>query len=137
MRAWVFSWPIGGQTFQTDTVFVGVLIIAFSGMLLTFLTGTPRTQILALASGAIASISFTTLYSVFRDPCLNSPWRTAMNPNEIPDRRQFLKWIVIGGAAGTFFSVRGAFARNWCAHLRRPKVRIIRSNSPWTEITTC
>ena len=28
----------GGQTFQTDTVFVGVLIIALSGMLLTFLT---------------------------------------------------------------------------------------------------
>jgi protocatechuate 3,4-dioxygenase, beta subunit len=33
-----------------------------------------------------------------------------MDPNEIPDRRQFLKCIVIGGAAGTFFSVRGAFA---------------------------
>jgi NitT/TauT family transport system permease protein len=28
----------GGQTFQTDTVFVGVIIIAVSGMLLTFLT---------------------------------------------------------------------------------------------------
>jgi NitT/TauT family transport system permease protein len=28
----------GGQTFQTDTVFVGVIIIAASGMLLTFLT---------------------------------------------------------------------------------------------------
>lgn len=28
----------GGQTFQTDTVFVGVIIIAISGMLLTFLT---------------------------------------------------------------------------------------------------
>ena len=28
----------GGQTFQTDTVFVGVLLIALSGMLLTFLT---------------------------------------------------------------------------------------------------
>jgi ABC-type nitrate/sulfonate/bicarbonate transport system permease component len=28
----------GGQTFQTDTVFVGVLIIAASGMVLTFLT---------------------------------------------------------------------------------------------------
>jgi NitT/TauT family transport system permease protein len=28
----------GGQTFQTDTVFVGVTIIALSGMLLTFLT---------------------------------------------------------------------------------------------------
>jgi ABC-type nitrate/sulfonate/bicarbonate transport system permease component len=28
----------GGQTFQTDTVFVGVLIVALSGMLLTFLT---------------------------------------------------------------------------------------------------
>jgi NitT/TauT family transport system permease protein len=27
----------GGQTFQTDTVFVGVVIIAFSGMLLTWL----------------------------------------------------------------------------------------------------
>ena len=34
-----------------------------------------------------------------------------MNLNEIPDRRQFLKWIAIGGAAGTFFSVRGAFAQ--------------------------
>lgn len=28
----------GGQTFQTDTVFVGVILIALSGMLLTFLT---------------------------------------------------------------------------------------------------
>jgi NitT/TauT family transport system permease protein len=28
----------GGQTFQTDTVFVGVFLIALSGMLLTFLT---------------------------------------------------------------------------------------------------
>ena len=28
----------GGQTFQTDTVFVGVIIIAVSGMVLTFLT---------------------------------------------------------------------------------------------------
>jgi ABC-type nitrate/sulfonate/bicarbonate transport system permease component len=28
----------GGQTFQTDTVFVGVIIVATSGMLLTFLT---------------------------------------------------------------------------------------------------
>jgi ABC-type nitrate/sulfonate/bicarbonate transport system permease component len=28
----------GGQTFQTDTVFVGVIIIATAGMLLTFLT---------------------------------------------------------------------------------------------------
>jgi len=28
----------GGQTFQTDTAFVGVIIIAVSGMLLTFLT---------------------------------------------------------------------------------------------------
>jgi len=28
----------GGQTFQTDTVFVGVIIVAASGMLLTFLT---------------------------------------------------------------------------------------------------
>ena len=28
----------GGQTFQMDTVFVGVLLVAFSGMLLTFLT---------------------------------------------------------------------------------------------------
>jgi protocatechuate 3,4-dioxygenase beta subunit len=34
-----------------------------------------------------------------------------MNLNEIPDRRQFLKWIAIGGAAGTLFSVRGAFAQ--------------------------
>jgi protocatechuate 3,4-dioxygenase, beta subunit len=34
-----------------------------------------------------------------------------MNPNEIPDRRQFLRWIAIGGAAGTLFSVRGAFAQ--------------------------
>ena len=34
-----------------------------------------------------------------------------MNLNEIPDRRQFLKWIAIGGAAGTFLSVRGAFAQ--------------------------
>ena len=33
-----------------------------------------------------------------------------MDPNEIPDRRQFLKRIVIAGAAGTLFSVRGAFA---------------------------
>jgi ABC-type nitrate/sulfonate/bicarbonate transport system permease component len=28
----------GGQTFQTDTVFVGVIIVAVSGMLLTFVT---------------------------------------------------------------------------------------------------
>jgi len=28
----------GGQTFQTDTVFVGVVIIAVSGLVLTFLT---------------------------------------------------------------------------------------------------
>ena len=34
-----------------------------------------------------------------------------MNLNEIPDRRQFLKWIAIGGAAGTLFGVRGAFAQ--------------------------
>lgn len=34
-----------------------------------------------------------------------------MNINEIPDRRQFLKWIAIGGAAGTLFTVRGAFAQ--------------------------
>lgn len=33
-----------------------------------------------------------------------------MSPNQSPDRRQFLKWIAIGGAAGTFFSVPGAFA---------------------------
>ena len=33
-----------------------------------------------------------------------------MNPNEIPDRRQFLKSIAIGGAAGVLFSIRGAFA---------------------------
>ncbi len=33
-----------------------------------------------------------------------------MDPNEIPDRRQFLKRIVIAGAAGTLFSVRGSFA---------------------------
>ena len=33
-----------------------------------------------------------------------------MNPNEIPDRRQFLKWIAIGGATGALFGVRGAFA---------------------------
>jgi hypothetical protein len=32
-----------------------------------------------------------------------------MDP-EIPDRRQFLKRIVIAGAAGTLFSVRGVFA---------------------------
>lgn len=34
-----------------------------------------------------------------------------MNLNEIPNRRQFLKWAAIGGAAGTLFSVRGAFAQ--------------------------
>jgi NitT/TauT family transport system permease protein len=28
----------GGQTFRTDTVFVGVIIIAAAGMILTFLT---------------------------------------------------------------------------------------------------
>src|SRR5262245_12583667 len=33
-----------------------------------------------------------------------------MGPNEIPGRREFLKWIAIGGAAGALFSVRGAFA---------------------------
>lgn len=33
-----------------------------------------------------------------------------MDPGEIPDRRQFLQWLAIGGAAGAFFSVRGAFA---------------------------
>ena len=33
-----------------------------------------------------------------------------MGPNEIPNRRHFLKWIAIGGAAGAIFSVRGAFA---------------------------
>jgi len=35
----------------------------------------------------------------------------AMKPNEIPDRRQFLRWVAIGTAAGTFFNVRGAFAQ--------------------------
>jgi len=34
-----------------------------------------------------------------------------MTLNEIPDRRQFLKWIAIGTTAGTFFTVRGAFAQ--------------------------
>jgi len=34
-----------------------------------------------------------------------------MTFNEIPDRRQFLKWIAIGSTAGTFFTVRGAFAQ--------------------------
>ena len=33
-----FMVAFGGQTFQMDTVFVGVLLIAFSGMLLSFLT---------------------------------------------------------------------------------------------------
>jgi len=33
-----------------------------------------------------------------------------LDPGEIPDRRQFLKWIAIGGASGALFSVRGAFA---------------------------
>ena len=33
-----FLVAFGGNQFQMDTVFVGVLIIAFSGMLLTFLT---------------------------------------------------------------------------------------------------
>ena len=33
-----FMVAYGGQTFQTDTVFVGVFLIALSGMLLTFLT---------------------------------------------------------------------------------------------------
>src|SRR5678815_4389756 len=33
-----FMVAYGGQTFQTDTAFVGVIIIAASGMLLTFLT---------------------------------------------------------------------------------------------------
>jgi len=33
-----FRVAVGGQTFRTDTVFVGVVIIALSGMLLTFLT---------------------------------------------------------------------------------------------------
>jgi ABC-type nitrate/sulfonate/bicarbonate transport system permease component len=28
----------GGQTFQTDTVFVGVILIMIAGVLLTFLT---------------------------------------------------------------------------------------------------
>ena len=30
--------------------------------------------------------------------------------NEIPDRRQFLRWIAVGSVAGTFLNVRGAFA---------------------------
>jgi protocatechuate 3,4-dioxygenase beta subunit len=33
-----------------------------------------------------------------------------LDPREIPDRRQFLKWIAVGGASGALFSVRGAFA---------------------------
>ena len=60
-----FMVAFGGQTFQMDTVFVGVLLIAFSGMLLTFLDREARAPIFALAPGAIASISFTTLYSLF------------------------------------------------------------------------
>jgi protocatechuate 3,4-dioxygenase beta subunit len=35
-----------------------------------------------------------------------------MNLHEIPDRRQFLNWIAIGGAAGALFSVRNLFAED-------------------------
>ncbi len=33
-----------------------------------------------------------------------------MQLNEIPNRREFLNWIAIGGAAGALFSARGLFA---------------------------
>ena len=48
-----FMVAYGGQTFATDTLFVGVLIVAFAGIVLTWAGGASGTALLSLEAREI------------------------------------------------------------------------------------
>ncbi len=50
----------GGQTFQTDTVFLGVMIIALSGIVLTWLAERLETALFAVETGAVSGMQMQT-----------------------------------------------------------------------------